>query len=62
MTMVKHRTSLFVILLLGLIALMGFQSCTKPDELTDDSTLPRDTIPDIRLKYGVPPSQYIKGL
>ena len=56
------KKSLIATLLLALIALLGFSSCTKPEEITDEGKLERnDSIGDIRLMYGVAPRNYIPG-
>ena len=56
------RKPLLATLLLALITLLGFSSCTKPEELADEDKLERnDSILDIRLMYGVPPRNYIPG-
>lgn len=56
------RKPLLATLLLALIALLGFSSCTKPEELADEGKLERnDSIGDIRLMYGVAPRNYIPG-
>gem|GEM_PF-1713848 len=56
------KKSLIAMLLLALIALLGFSSCTKPEELTDEGKPERnDSIGDIRLMYGVAPRNYIPG-
>ena len=47
------------ILLVALIGLMGFHSCTKPADVDEE----RGTIPDtVRLMYGPNPTKYINGL
>lgn len=53
------RKSWIAILLVVLIGLMGFHSCTKPTDVDEE----RGTIPDtVRLMYGVAPRSYVKGL
>lgn len=55
----RKKRSLIATLLLTLIALLGFSSCTKPEEITDEGKLERnDSIGDIRLMYGVTPRYY----
>ena len=47
------------ILLVALIGLLGFHSCTKPADVDEE----RGTIPDtVRLMYGPNPTKYINGL
>lgn len=47
------------VLLVALIGLLGFHSCTKPDDADGE----RGTIPDtVRLMYGPNPAKYIKNL
>lgn len=53
------RKPWMAILLVALIGLMGFHSCTKPTDVDEE----RGTIPDtVRLMYGSPPTKYIKNL
>lgn len=58
--MTNRKTSLITSLLLGLIALLGFHSCSTSEEFTNDPSLRKDSIGDIRLMYGVPPRDYIQ--
>jgi len=56
------KKSLLTSLLLALIALLGFSTCTKPEEITDDEEVVKnDTIGDIRLMYGVYPRNYMSN-
>lgn len=58
--MTKRHKSLLATLLLGLIALLGFHSCSTPEEITGDHSIRRDSIGEIRLMYGVPNRGYIQ--
>lgn len=58
--MTKRHKSLLTSLLLGLIALLGFHSCSTPEEFTNDPSLRKDSIGDIRLMYGVPTRNYMQ--
>lgn len=60
--MTKRHTSLLATLLLGLIALLGFHSCSTPEEITDDDFIRKDSIGDVRLMYGVPNRSYMQKI
>ena len=59
--MIARHTPFFAALLLGLIALLGFHSCSTPEEVTADPDLRSDSIGDIRCMYGVPTRTFIHG-
>ena len=59
-TMNKRKKSLLASLLLGLIALLGFHSCSTPEEIETNPYVRNDSVGNIRLMYGVPPRGYIQ--
>ena len=58
----RKKTSLLAFLVAGLLALLGFSSCSQPEIIVQDPDHYHDSIGDIRLMYGVPPRNYIEKL
>ena len=55
----RHRRSLIALLLGAVITLLGFGSCSSPEELTQDKRFARnDSVPDAHVMYGVAPTPY----